>query len=231
MNPWGQDLLRRLALASFGGYSYFRDLPIPGPQDDSSRSRKGDFAALFIHSARCSHKYSKAKKLTTFSNALLVDRHVLLGDSPPESILEIYNPSHSDLLRKGRWKLDSIALSIHNLSKFVHERIKAHEGLAPLNPRITALTVMYEYFDAKVTQIEKERESDIAAVRTSMVKTTRNPLPSGFKFDPDMVSLLGYGCDGERSSHTSSGGAGDVDVASREEWREDGRGGGARRRR
>ncbi len=116
---------------------------------------------------------------------------VLLGDSPPESILGIYTAFHSDLSRKSQWKLDGIALSIHNLSKFVHKCINANEGLAPLDPRITALTVMYKYFNAKVTRIEKDCESTIATAWKSMMKITRNLYSSGFKFDPDMVIFVG----------------------------------------
>ncbi len=137
-----------------GGYSYFGDLPNPDSQDDSPRSREGDFAALFVYNARCSCKYNKAKNLPTFCDALVVEMDVLLGDSPSESILGIYTAFRSDLMRKGQWKLDSTALSIYNLSKFVHEGIKANKGLAPFDPQITALTVMYEYFDAKVCLTE-----------------------------------------------------------------------------
>ncbi len=43
------------------GYNYFDDLPNPDPEDDSPRSHKGDFAALFSHNARCSRRFSKQK--------------------------------------------------------------------------------------------------------------------------------------------------------------------------
>ncbi len=82
---------------------------------------------------------------------------------------------------------------------------------------------MYKYFNAKVTRIEKEHESTIAAARKSMMKTMRNQFPSGFKFDPDMVSFVGIW----RGMQIVRGGGG----ASLEEKREDGRGGGMRRRR
>ncbi len=116
-----------------GGYSYFGDMPNSDPRDDSPSSCECDFAALFVHNARCSRKYNKAKKQSTFCNALVVDMDVLLGDSPPESILRIYTAFCSDLSRKSQWKLVVIALSVYNLSKFVHEHIKANEGLAFLD--------------------------------------------------------------------------------------------------
>jgi hypothetical protein len=49
----------------------------------------------------------------------------------------------------------------------------------------------YSTIDAKVTRIEKEHESTVVVAQKSTTKTTRNPLPSGFKFDPDMVSFVG----------------------------------------
>ncbi len=47
------------------GYNYFGDLPNPDLEDNSPRSHKGDFAALFSHNARCSRRFSKQKKLTS----------------------------------------------------------------------------------------------------------------------------------------------------------------------
>jgi hypothetical protein len=48
---------------------------------------------------------------------------------------------------------------------------------------------MYQYFQDKVTHIEKERKSMVAATRKGMEKKLpRKSLPNGFKFDPRMVS-------------------------------------------
>ncbi len=113
--PVGTGSVAAAGSGVIGGYSYFRDLPNPNPQDDSHRSGEAAFAALFVHNTRCSRKYNKGKKLTTFCNALVVEMDVLLGDSSPESILKIYAAFQCDLLRKGQWKLNSIVLSINNL--------------------------------------------------------------------------------------------------------------------
>jgi hypothetical protein len=48
---------------------------------------------------------------------------------------------------------------------------------------------MYQYFQDKVTRVEKARESTVSAARKGMEKrSSRKSLPNGFKFDPRMVS-------------------------------------------
>jgi hypothetical protein len=48
---------------------------------------------------------------------------------------------------------------------------------------------MYQYFQDKVTRVEKECKSTVAATRKIMEKkSSRKSLPNGFKFDPGMVS-------------------------------------------
>ena len=63
------------------GYNYFGGLPNPDPEDNSPRSHEGDFAALFSHNTRCSHGFSKQKKVNIFCAALGVNIDVLLGNS------------------------------------------------------------------------------------------------------------------------------------------------------
>jgi hypothetical protein len=97
------------------GYNYFGDLPNPDPEDDSPRSHEGDFAALFSHNARCSHRFSKQKKGDIFCAALGVNIYVLLGNSPPPPIIDIYRTFCKDMWRKGQWKMDCIALPVYHL--------------------------------------------------------------------------------------------------------------------
>jgi hypothetical protein len=177
------------------GYSYFGNLPNPNLEDNSPRSHKGDFAALFAHNARCSHLFSKQKKVDIFCTALGMNIDVLLGNSPPWPIIDIYRTFHKDMWRKGQWKMDCIALPIYNLAKFVHERIEAWSCTHyRIHSRIKTLTVMYQYFQDKVTRVEKEHESMVTAIRKGIKKKlTRNSLPNGFKFNPKRVSQGYYG--------------------------------------
>jgi hypothetical protein len=172
------------------GYNYFGNLPNPDPEDNSPRSREGDFAALFSHNARCSCWFSKQKKVDIFCAALGVNIDVLLGDSPPPPIIDIYRTFHKDMWRKGQWKTDCIALPVYHLAKFVHERVKEQSCTrSRVDSRIEALIVMYQYFQDKVTHLKKERESMIAAARKGMEKKlSRKSLPNGFEFNPRMVS-------------------------------------------
>ncbi len=109
------------------GYSYFGGLPNPNPENNSPSSHKGNFAALFSHNARCSHQFSKQKKIDIFCTALGVNIDVLLGNSPPPPIVDICRTFHKDMRRKGQWKMDCIALPVYHLAKFVHKCIEAQE--------------------------------------------------------------------------------------------------------
>jgi hypothetical protein len=174
------------------GYNYFGDLPNPDPEDDSSRSHEGDFAALFFHNSRCSRRFNKQKKANIFCAALGLNIDVLLGNSPPPPILDIYRTFRKDIWRKGQWKMNRIALFIYHLAKFFHKRVKEQSCThSRVDSRIKTLIVMYQYFQDEVTRIEKERKSMVAATRNDMEKKLlRKLLPNGFKFDPRMVSHL-----------------------------------------
>ena len=172
------------------GYNYFGNLPNLNPEDNSLRSHKGDFAALFSHNARCSCQFSKQKQVDIFYAALGVNIDVLLGESPPPPIVDIYRTFRKDMWRKGHWKMDCIALLVYHLAEFVHKHIKEQSRTCShVDSRIEALIVMYQYFPDKVTRFEIERESTIAAARKGMEKkSSRKSLPNAFKFDPWMVS-------------------------------------------
>jgi hypothetical protein len=172
------------------GYNYFGNLPNPEPEDDSPRSHEGDFAALFSHNMRCSRRFSKQKKVDIFCTALGVNIDVLLGNSPPPPIIDIYRTLHKDMWRKGQWKMDCIALPLYHLAKFVHERVKEQSHTCSrVDSRIKALIVMYQYFQDEVTRVEEECKSMVAAARKGMEKkSSRKSLPNGVKFDPRMVS-------------------------------------------
>jgi hypothetical protein len=172
------------------GYNYFGNLPNPDPEDNSARSHEGDFAALFSHNARCSHRFSKQKKVDIFFAALGVNIDVLLGNSPPPPIVDIYRTFHKNMWRKGHWKMDCIALPVYHLAKFVHECIEEQSRTCSrVDSRIKALIVMYHYFLDEVTRIKKECKSTVASARKGMEKkSSRKSLPNGFKFDPRMVS-------------------------------------------
>jgi hypothetical protein len=132
------------------GYNYFGNLPNPDLEDDSLRSHEGDFAALFSHNTRCSRWFSKQKKVDIFCAAVGDNIDVLLGDSPPPPIVDIYRTFHKDMWRKGQWKMDCIALPVYHLTKSVHERIEEQSCICSrVNSRIEALIVMYQYFQAK----------------------------------------------------------------------------------
>ncbi len=115
---------------------------------------------------------------------------MLLGNSPPPPIVDIYRTFRKDRWRKGQWKMDCIALPVYHLTKFVHERIKEQSCThSCIDSRIKALIVMYQCFQDKVTCVEKECKSTVAAARKGMEKKlSRKSLPDGFKFDPRMVS-------------------------------------------
>ncbi len=120
---------------------------------------------------------------------------VLLGDSPPPPIVDIYRTFHKDMWRKedwrkGQWKMYPIALPIYHLAKFVHERVEEQScTCSHVDSRIKALIVMYQRFQDEVTHVEKEHESTVAATRKGMEKKLlRESLPNGFKLDPRMVS-------------------------------------------
>ncbi len=146
------------------GYNYFGDLPNPDPEDDSLRSHEGNFAALFSHNVRCSRQYSKQKKVDIFCAALGINIDVMLGNSPPPPIVDIYRTFHTDMRRKGQWKMDCIALPIYHLAKFVHKCVKEQScTCSRVNSRIKVLIVMYQYFQEEVTRVKKECESTVAA--------------------------------------------------------------------
>jgi hypothetical protein len=115
---------------------------------------------------------------------------VLLGNSPPPPIVDIYRTFRKDMWRKGQWKMDCIALPVYHLAEFVHEHVEDQSCTRScVDSRIKAPIVMYQYFQDKVTRIEKEHESTVAAARKGMEKkSSRKSLPNGFKFDPRMVS-------------------------------------------
>jgi hypothetical protein len=153
------------------GYNYIGNLPNSDPEDDSPRSHEGDFAVLFSHNARCSHRFSKQKKVDIFCAALGVNIDVLLGSSPPPPIVDIYRTFHKYMWRKGQWKMDCNALPIYHLAKFVHERIKEQSRTCScVDSRIKVVIVMYQYFQDEVTCIKKECESMVAAARKGMEK-------------------------------------------------------------
>jgi hypothetical protein len=172
------------------GYNYFGDLLNPDPEDDSLRSHEGDFVALSSHNMRCSRRFSKQKKVDIFCTALGVNIDVLLGNSPPPPIVDIYRTFHKDMWRKGQWKMDRIALPVYHLAKFFHECVEEQSRTCSrVNSRIKALIVMYQYFQDKVTRVERECESTVVATRKGMEKKlSRKSLPNGFKFYPRMVS-------------------------------------------
>jgi hypothetical protein len=169
-------------------------VPNLDPEDDSPRSHKGDFAALFSHNAWCSHQFSKQKKVDIFCTALGVNIDVLLGNSPPPPIVDIYRTFHTDMQRKGQLKMDCIALPVYHLAIFFQKCVKEQScNCSRVNSRIKALIMMYLYFQEKVTCIEKECKSTVAATRKGMEKRlSRKSLPNGFKFDPRMVSQFYY---------------------------------------
>jgi hypothetical protein len=131
----------------------------------------------------------QAEKVEIFCAALGVNIDVLLGNSSPPSIVDIYRTFRKDMWRKGQWKMDCIALPVYHLAKFVHERIEEQSCThSCVDSRIEALIVMYQYFQDKVTRIKKEHESTVAAARKGMEKeSSRKLLPNGFKFNPRMV--------------------------------------------
>jgi hypothetical protein len=145
------------------GYNYFGDLSNPDLEDNSPRSHKGDFAALFSHNVRCSRQFSKQKKVDIFCAALGVNIDVLLDNSPPPPIVDTYRTFRKDMWRKGQWKMDCIALLLYHLAKFFHERIKEQSRTCScVDSRIKALIVMYQYFQEEVTHVEKEHKSTVA---------------------------------------------------------------------
>jgi hypothetical protein len=172
------------------GYNYFGNLPNPDPEDNSPRSHEGDFAALFSYNTRCSRRFSKQKKVDIFCAALGVNIDVLLGNSPPPPIIDIYGTFCKDMWRKGQWKMDCIALPVYHLAKFGHKHVKEQSRTCSrVNSRIKVLIVMYQYFQEEVTHVKKERESMVASARKVMEKKlSRKSLPNGFKFEPRMVS-------------------------------------------
>jgi hypothetical protein len=172
------------------GYNYFGNVPNPDPEDNSPRSHEGDFAALFSHNARCSRRFSKQKQVNIFCTALGVNIDVLLGNSPPPPIVDIYRTFCKDKWRKGQWKMDRIPLPVYHLAKFVHERVEEQSRTrSRVDSRIKALIVMYQYFQDEVTRVKKECKSTVAAARKGMEKKSlRKSLPNSFKFDPRMVS-------------------------------------------
>ncbi len=122
--------------------------------------------------------------------ALGVNIDVLLGNSPPPSIVDIYRTFRKDMWRKIQWKMDCIALPVYHLAEFFHKRIEEQSRTCScIDSRIKALIVMYQYFQDEVTRVKKERESTVAAARKGMdKKSSRKSLPNGFKFNPRMVS-------------------------------------------
>ncbi len=49
---------------------------------------------------------------------------VLLGDSPPPPIVDIYRTFRKVMWRKDQWKMDCIALPVCHLAKFVPKHIE-----------------------------------------------------------------------------------------------------------
>ena len=106
------SLLPPLCSGVIEGYNYFGDLPNPDPEDDSLRRHKGDFAALFYHNARCSHRFSKQKKVGIFCAALGMNIDVLLGNSPPPPMVDIYRTFCKDMWKKGQLNMDCVDIGL-----------------------------------------------------------------------------------------------------------------------
>jgi hypothetical protein len=124
-----------------------------------------------------------------------VNIDVLLGDSPPPPIVDIYMTFCKDMWRKGQWKMDCIALPVYHLAKFFHKRIKQQSCTRScVDSRIKVLIVMYQYFQDKVTRVKKEHISTVAAARKGMEKkSSRKSLPDGFQVWPqDGESMMAW---------------------------------------
>ncbi len=109
---------------------------------------------LFSPTTRGAAAGSASRKVGIFCAALGMNIDVLLGNSPPPPIVDIYRISHKDMWRKGQWKMDWIALPIYHLAKFVHKCVQEQSRThSRVDSRIKALIVMYQYFQDEVTRV------------------------------------------------------------------------------
>ena len=71
-------------------YSYFGEFPNPDPTDDSPLDLSKCFSHLFVNSNKCSREYKKSRKIQIFYDVLSVDKSVILGNSPPKRVEQIF---------------------------------------------------------------------------------------------------------------------------------------------
>jgi len=131
------------------GFSYFGNKPNPNPEDDSPLSQQFEWITQFAKQRTTG--LSKERKINTFTDALEVDRDVLLGQFPPQHLVTLFNAFMLDRRNKKRWKLENIALTVFDLLKHVNDWVKARQPHR-INSAVFAFHVMYQHFDNIVTQ-------------------------------------------------------------------------------
>jgi hypothetical protein len=72
-------------------YFFFGKLVNPDPEDLSPRDISGNFIALFVGSRKCQKSYTKARKIKIFYEALTMNKKSILGNSPPQEVIEKFN--------------------------------------------------------------------------------------------------------------------------------------------
>ena len=173
-------------------YSYFGEFPNPDPTDDSPLDLSKCFSHLFINSNKCSREYKKSHKIQIFYDVLSIDKSVILGNSPPKRVEQIFLAYRQNVKGRNRWKLQDIAGPVYIMGKFVTERLEAHTGRGKPNSKMEALSVMFLFFMQEISLEEERRRSASEATRKATSKSCKatNPLPPDFVFNPKKVRLL-----------------------------------------
>jgi hypothetical protein len=84
------------------GYSFFKELPNPDPEDLLPRNICDNFILLFVCSKKCQKSYSKKRKVNIFYDVLTIEKKVILGNSPPREVMEKFDLWSQAVKQRGK---------------------------------------------------------------------------------------------------------------------------------
>ena len=180
-----------------GEYNYFGDMPNPDPKDDSPRDLCGDFVPLFAKSRKIAKDYSKDRKVRIFYDAHTVDQSMILGDSPPRAVMDIFKLWLGQVRNRAKWTLDRIAEAVFIISKHAcdhQEMIVKWGGTKTKDEKVIALLLQYHTILKEISVANAACISQNKAVamrlQNQSARLQTKSLPPNFRYDANKVCLV-----------------------------------------